>query len=235
MLSNRQKKLLQAIITEYVKTAQPVGSELLVEKYELDVSSATVRSEMLELDAQGFLEQPHASSGRIPTEQTYQFFVSEGFKVKKITQNQQNKLTQTVKNCQDQNKRQGLKDLAKSLSALSGELILLAFQDNDFYYTGLTNLFSQPEFRNQEIVCNISAVIDHLDARLAKVFHKVDDQARIFIGSQNPIDQNLSLITVKISQKGPLIALLGPMRMDYVQNVALLEFSRDLVMSGLLK
>lgn len=229
MLSERQKDLLWAIIKEHIKTAQPIGSELLVEKYELNVSSATVRNEMLELDAQGFLGQPHTSSGRIPTERAYQFFVSEGFKIKKITQNQQDTLTKTIKSRQDQDKRQGLKNLAQGLAELSGELILLAFQDNDFYYTGLTNLFSKPEFRNQEIVCNISAVIDHLDARLAKLFHKVDDQARIFIGSQNPIDQNLSLITVKISQKGPLIALLGPMRMEYEMNVGLLEYSKRLI------
>ncbi|MEK9166053.1 MAG: hypothetical protein AAB525_04335 [Patescibacteria group bacterium] len=229
MLTQRQKELLQAIINEYIKTAEPVGSVLLVDKYKLDISSATVRNEMLELDAQDFLGQPHTSSGRIPTERAYQFFVSEGFKIKKITQNQKDKLAKTIKNCRGQDKRQGLKDLAKSLADLSGELILLAFQDNDFYYTGLTNLFSKPEFRNQEIVCNMSTAIDHLDARLAKLFHKVDDQARIFIGSQNPIDQNLSLITVKISQMGPLIALLGPMRMDYETNAGLLEYSKELI------
>ncbi|MFH1713055.1 MAG: hypothetical protein ABH896_02610 [Candidatus Jacksonbacteria bacterium] len=229
MLTQRQKELLQAIINEYIKTAEPVGSVLLVDKYKLDFSSATVRNEMMELVAKGFLEQPHTSAGRIPTEQAYKFYVSEGFKIKKLTQIQQDKLIKTIKNRQDQDKRQELKDLAKGLAELSGELILLAFQDNDFYYTGLTNLFSQPEFRNQEIVCNISTVIDHLDARLAKLFHKVDDQAKIFIGSQNPIDQNLSLITVKISQKGPLIALLGPMRMAYSTNVALLEYSKGLI------
>jgi heat-inducible transcriptional repressor len=225
MLSTRQSKILNAIIKEYIKSAEPVGSELLVDKYNFNFSSATVRAEMLEIDRQGFLAQPHTSAGRIPTEKAYHHFLSQDFKVRKLTQNQRKRLDQSI---QGKNRRQGLKSISKSLADLSGELILLAFSDNDFYYTGLTNLFSQPEFSNQDIVCNISTVIDHLDRRLAKLFYKIDDEVQVLVGSQNPIDQNLSLIAVKVN-KWPLLAILGPMRMDYGLNVGLLEYSRDLL------
>ena len=231
MLSSRQNDILCSVVKEYIKTAEPVGSELLVDKYKLDFSSATVRAEMLELDRQGFLAQPHTSAGRIPTEKAYHHFLSTNFKARQLTKSQRKRLDQSI---QGKETRQGLKSISKSLADLSEELILLAFSDNDFYYTGLTNLFSQPEFSNQDIVCNISTVIDHLDRRLAKLFYKIDDDVQVLVGSQNPIDQNLSLIAVKTSQ-GPLLAILGPIRMDYSTNVGLLEYSKDLIAKGLSK
>jgi heat-inducible transcriptional repressor len=75
-LSDRQKIILTLLIREYVHSAQPVGSQLLVEKYNLDMSSATVRNELGALTDLGYLKQPHTSAGRIPTENGYRFFVS---------------------------------------------------------------------------------------------------------------------------------------------------------------
>jgi len=76
-LSERQKFILALIIREYIDTAQPVGSSRLVKRYELDISSATVRSEMAALTNAGYLGQPHTSAGRIPTEDGYRYFVRQ--------------------------------------------------------------------------------------------------------------------------------------------------------------
>ena len=76
-LTERQKTLLVLIIREYIETAQPVGSKPLVERYHLDLSSATVRNEMAALTEMGYLRQPHTSAGRVPTEEGYRFFVSQ--------------------------------------------------------------------------------------------------------------------------------------------------------------
>ncbi|HBH46835.1 MAG: hypothetical protein A2445_03060 [Candidatus Jacksonbacteria bacterium RIFOXYC2_FULL_44_29] len=226
MLTVRQDNLLRAIISEYVKTAEPVGSQVLVEKYKLDVSSATVRNEMLELDELGYLEQPHTSAGRIPTEAGYRYFLDNQFISKKPSFAQEKKLSQTIR--EGQGDRQSAKALAKILAELSQEFILTAFTDNDFYYTGLTNLFIQPEFSNQHIVYNIAGVIDQLDRHLAKLYHQVNDEIVILVGTNNPIDPALSLITVKTSGN-LLIAILGPLRMPYRTNVGLLEYSRELM------
>src|SRR5690242_17094526 len=74
-LSDRQKFILTLVIHEYIKTAQPVGSQYLVERYKLDMSSATVRNELAALTETGYLRQPHTSAGRIPTEEGYRYFV----------------------------------------------------------------------------------------------------------------------------------------------------------------
>lgn len=75
MLTERRQKLLQIIIDEYVSTAQPVGSNALVEKYGLGVSSATIRNEMSHLEEEGYITQPHTSAGRVPTDIGYRYYV----------------------------------------------------------------------------------------------------------------------------------------------------------------
>lgn len=74
-LTDRQKVLLTLITHEHINSAQPVGSKLLVERYNLGLSSATVRNEMAALTEMGYLRQPHTSAGRVPTEAGYRFFV----------------------------------------------------------------------------------------------------------------------------------------------------------------
>jgi len=76
-LTERQKTLLMLVIRDYIELAQPVGSKSLVDRYHLDLSSATVRNELSALDEMGYLRQPHTSAGRIPTEDGYRFFVGQ--------------------------------------------------------------------------------------------------------------------------------------------------------------
>ena len=66
-LSPRQEQILRAVIVEYITAAEPVASELIAQKYELGVRSATVRNELAEITDLGLLEQPHTSAGRVPT------------------------------------------------------------------------------------------------------------------------------------------------------------------------
>ena len=77
MLDNRKKRILQAIVDEYINTAEPVSSGSIVNKYGLDFSSATIRNDMAELEKVGFLDKPHTSSGRIPSAKGYRFYVDE--------------------------------------------------------------------------------------------------------------------------------------------------------------
>ena len=77
MLDERKKRILQAIVDEYINTAERVSSGAIVQKYGLDCSSATIRNEMVELEKGGYLDKPHTSSGRIPSAQGYRFYVDE--------------------------------------------------------------------------------------------------------------------------------------------------------------
>lgn len=76
-LSERKKKILQAVVTDYIKTAQPVGSRTLSRRYMMDLSPATIRNEMADLEETGFLLQPHTSAGRIPSQKGYRYYVDD--------------------------------------------------------------------------------------------------------------------------------------------------------------
>ena len=77
MLDDRKKRVLQAIVEEYINTAEPVSSNALTKNYGLDYSSATIRNEMADLEKKGYLDKTHTSSGRIPSEKGYRYYVDE--------------------------------------------------------------------------------------------------------------------------------------------------------------
>ncbi|MGB9780044.1 heat-inducible transcriptional repressor HrcA [Caldanaerobacter sp.] len=74
-LDDRKKKILFAVVTDYILTAEPIGSRTIAKKYNMGVSSATIRNEMADLEEMGYLEQPHTSAGRIPSDKGYRFYV----------------------------------------------------------------------------------------------------------------------------------------------------------------
>jgi heat-inducible transcriptional repressor len=75
-LDLRKQRILQAIVQDYIATAEPVGSQVLVERYSLGVKSATIRNEMAEMSDRGYLRQPHTSAGRVPSDRGYRFYVN---------------------------------------------------------------------------------------------------------------------------------------------------------------
>ena len=82
----RRFDVLRAIVTDYVNTQEPIGSKALVERHQLGVSSATVRNDMAVLEAEGYIAQPHTSSGRVPTDKGYRLFVDRISEIKPLSQ-----------------------------------------------------------------------------------------------------------------------------------------------------
>jgi len=84
-LNDRNKKIFRSIVQEYIITAEPVSSRKIAKKYKLDLSSATIRNVMADLEEAGFLSQPHTSAGRIPTDQGFRFYVNTILKNKELS------------------------------------------------------------------------------------------------------------------------------------------------------
>ena len=106
-LSERKKRILKAIVDAHIVDGEPVGSKYLMQDEHLKVSSATIRNEMAELEALGYLEQPHTSSGRVPSELGYRFYVdsliesyamttSEITEINKLLKSKMNELDQIL-------------------------------------------------------------------------------------------------------------------------------------------
>ncbi len=224
MISERKKFLLETIIREYVKTAQPVSSGVLVDKYKLDISPATVRNEMMELEEEGYIRQPHTSAGRIPTEAAYELFLADWLSSKEkrgLKETEHKTLSQSFKHDE-----MAYKQTAKVIAELSGSAVFWAFHKNDLYYTGLANLFSQPEFKQLDVVCDVSSIIDRLEEIIDEVFENLAEHEQILIGSKNPFGNFLSTVLVKYknNNQSGVFGILGPVRMDYSHNLALVEF-----------
>ena len=84
-LDERKKKILSSVVEDYIVSAEPVGSKTIMEKYNLEYSSATIRNDMKLLEEAGYLEQPHVSAGRIPSTKGYRYYVDNLMKEKKLS------------------------------------------------------------------------------------------------------------------------------------------------------
>ncbi|MBP1736957.1 MAG: Heat-inducible transcription repressor HrcA [Oscillospiraceae bacterium] len=96
-LTPRQKRILRAVVENYIETAEPVGSKVITETEGLDVSSATVRNEMAALETLGLLEQPHTSAGRIPSPQGYRLYVNELMEAHRLSMQETTRINEALK------------------------------------------------------------------------------------------------------------------------------------------
>lgn len=225
MISDRKKIILRTIIKEYIKNAQPVSSGQLVEKCKLGVSPATVRNDMVELEEEGYIVQPHTSAGRIPTELAYKLELEELNKEKNSLKESELSVLNNLFSFEEA----GSKQTAKAIAELSSSAVFWAFHKNDLYYTGLSNLFSQPEFKQSEIVYDVSVVIDHMEEIIDDMFERIGDGEQILIGSENPFGAFLSTVLVKYKKdkKSAIFGIIGPVRMDYAHNLALINYIKS--------
>ncbi|MBD3359197.1 MAG: hypothetical protein GF365_00605 [Candidatus Buchananbacteria bacterium] len=224
-MKDRQKNLLNLLISEHIKTAAPIGSKLLSSRE--NVSPATIRNEMFDLEKQGYIYQPHTSAGRVPTEKGYQFYVDNFLEKREIKSTWRSSFEKVLK--AKLNKDLVLKNLAKNVVDLADETVIVAFDKHNIYYTGLSNLFKKPEFAEQNLICNMSKVIDHLDEVVNQVFDRIN-KVEILIGSQNPFGDDCSSVLGKYHLKNKdsgLFIILGPQRMNYDKNLALVEYIKD--------
>jgi heat-inducible transcriptional repressor len=220
-MDKRKELILKTIIKEYIKTAMPVGSEGLVDRYNLDISSATVRNEMAELEEAGFIAQPHTSAGRIPTEKAYNFYL-ENLSEKKLTDSE----IKIFEKLLGQKEEADLKQAAKALAKISGNAIFWAFHKHNLYYTGISNLLHQPEFSEAHMIYDISELIDRLDDIIGSIFNDLKFGPQVLLGSKNPFSAHCSAVITKYRFRDnvALMGILGPTRMNYEKNLALIKF-----------
>lgn len=191
------------------------------------VSSATVRNDMAALEGSGYLVQPHTSAGRIPTVAGYQYYVEHHLGDYRLNAREQRALD-VPRQASD---REHLKMLAKQMAELSGLCTVVGFSARDVYYTGIANLFSQPEFQDYGFSFSMSEVIDHLDDVMERLYEKLATSAdvQILIGDRNPFGARCSALVTGFGDRGGagVVGLLGPLRMRYARNRSLLNYLRQ--------
>lgn len=226
-MDKRKELILKTIIKEHIKTTLPVGSEGLVDKYNLDISSATVRNEMVELEQSGYIAQPHTSAGRIPTEKAYNFYL-ENLSEKKLSEAEAKMFEKLLVKKDEVSFKQAAKDLAK----ISNNAVFWAFHKHNLYYTGVSNLLHQPEFSETGLIYDISEVIDRVDEIIGQIFNDLKFGPQIMLGSKNPFSPYCGTVIAKyrLNDNIGLVGILGPIRMNYEKNLALIKFVNNILM-----
>jgi transcriptional regulator of heat shock response len=226
-MNERQEQLLKIIVESYVQNAEPIGSSFVVENYDLEVSPATVRNDMVVLESDGYIHQPHVSAGRVPTEKGYKRYL-EKFLDSKTQTNVRKKLERAV-DC-EADEEDAIRSLAKKLVDLSGEAVVMSFGSN-VHYSGLSNLFCKPDFQNEELLKTISEYVDQFDEVLKELEKALEDEPRVFVGRGNPFGSGMSSVVLKyrLPSANGVIGFVGPMRMDYSKNVRLLEIAGEII------
>jgi heat-inducible transcriptional repressor len=232
MLSERQNQILKTIIREYTDTANPVSSGHLKEKYELPFSSATIRNEMVELEDNGYIVKPHISSGRIPSDKGYRYFIDNLMEEKESSREYQKRLEMELLKLKAKNARLE-RTTAKLLSSMSQCLAISGIVDKkEFYDFGMHTLLEDPEFEDRDDLSRLVMSLDMIDENVDKILSRMkSEDTEIFIGGENPLREakNCSMIVspykLKDGEKG-LLAIIGPKRMEYAKNRSLMELVR---------
>ncbi len=225
MISPRQRDILMAIIEEFMQSAQEVGSTTLLTKHRLGVSPATIRSEMVRLMDEGFLEKSHSSSGRLPTDMALRLYVQD------ISQDRLSPLDEveiqqgifSVRFSQDQLIKQILEILVQKCNSAAFFL-----SDDDRRYYGVSSLMKYDELRDLK---TLSRVLDALEDEnlLRTVFKRYEhstneDETVVVIGQESGISnlEDCALIFTKVRlMKGKQghMGIISSKRVDYKQAI----------------
>ncbi len=226
-MDTRQSQLLKLVIANHIETAEPVGSKFLVAESKLEWSEATVRNELRALEEEGYLTHPHTSAGRLPTAKGYRYFV-DNLDLSEARPTKKENIALEAAARSSGETETARKYIAKTTAELGRGAVLLAFSPQRVYYTGLSNLFNQPEFRETSVVVDVSAMFDRCEECLQDFFDKVDAEIKFFIGAEQPFGDYLTVATFKAADEA-LFSLLGPMRMDYEDIFGIMKKVKEII------
>lgn len=225
-MTERQAKLLGAIIEQYAEIAAPVGSITLAKLF--GVSSATIRAEMAALEEAGFIAQPHTSAGRVPTDKGYRYYVNRltdapvDVNEPKLIDRNARAIDARVATYADRTDR-AIRSAVDSLVEITHNLGLATIGDQ-LYMNGMGNLFSQPEFAaNPE---QVARLIDNLEPWLREA--APNEPLNVFIGTENPIGRNSQASLIISRFRSPYsdnsyIGVLGSTRQEYAKVMRLVR------------
>ncbi|MCR5572764.1 MAG: transcriptional regulator [Candidatus Saccharibacteria bacterium] len=234
-MTDRQREILYAIIEEYAELATPVGSVTLAKLF--DCSSATIRAEMVKLEAMGYITQPHTSAGRVPTDAGYRLYVNslqekidheeDVNEDHHIDIEKEDRPTRALATrIQAQTRADyAIRTAVDSLVNLTGNLGLATIGDQ-IYISGFGNLFSQPEFLQTAQVQAVGKLLDNIKPWLMEV--QPNEAINVYIGTENPIGKtsNVSLIISRFRSpysNRSYIGVLGPTRQSYKRVMSLVR------------
>ena len=237
-ITERQKQILCQIIEEYAETASPVGSVTMAKLFH--VSPATIRAEMARLEMLGLVAQPHTSAGRVPTDAGYRYYVNNlvenGGSAVEESEVARKSLERGTHAIEVRVSSQSQADAAirravDSLVELTGNLGLATI-GGQLYLSGISRLFTQPEFMDTRRVQAVAKLLDNLEPWLREA--APGEPLNIFIGQENPIGKNSEVSLIISKFRSPFsdrsyIGVLGPTRQNYSRVMSLVRYTGNML------
>lgn len=236
-ITNRQAKILAAIVKEHCNTCKAVGSKELAEKYDFGLSAPSIRNEMQRLEKAGYIKQRHTSSGRVPTDKGYRYFVNQLMERFKLSVEEQNRLKKELLKLQMMHVELGRR-IAKLLSE-STQAASFAIFPEEISAVGLSNILDNPALPAGDAK-EIAEFFDHIDEYAEKIVQDYGEETspKTFIGKELELSKHSDYSMIISGLKLPggkrgVIGLIGPKTMKYEKNLSLMEFIAKLLSGGM--
>lgn len=207
MLEERLKNILELVVREYIRTAEPVSSERVAQRMKNSLSSASIRNAFAELTHEGYIEQPHTSGGRIPRPRAYRFYVDELLS----TDAHEAPLPRTLLGLIDR-----IEDMRLIQEEIARHMHVLSQFGSDMPI-GFHEVFEEPEFAESTLRQQFGQFLDEFTEHKDRYARAVEPNTfTIFIGEENRIQPTpqLSLVVGK-NDSNELFFIAGPTRMPY--------------------
>ncbi|MDP3994203.1 MAG: hypothetical protein Q8P91_00015 [bacterium] len=233
-LTARQTQILKALIDEYIETTEAVGSENLDKKYNLGVSPATIRNEMVALTKAGYLRQTHTSAGRLPSPQAMKFYIDQ------LMEEKQMSLADEIKAKEDVWDSRGsldslLAEVAKVLAERTQNIALAATDEGKIWHSGYASIFSNPEFSDTDACTGLFSFLEEAE-RINELFFGSANQEspfEVFFGEELdwPEIAPVGVVTTHFEAGGKKGALgvIGPIRLSYSTIIPTLRYFKGMI------
>ena len=229
-IQQRKDRILAIVIGRYIKTVSPVGSQYITEEHNLDVSPATVRNILADLEEEGYLTHPHTSAGRMPTQQGYRYYVDHLMNEIQLLEEEKKKITQEYK----RHARQ-LEDLVEKTSQVISDLThytsIVSIDDEDGNKTICKGTGYVVGYTENTDIVKMQAILKILEEkeRIMELINRtLEKKIEIYIGHEMALkDMESCSLAISHFEKDGMkgrIAVLGPTRMQYDRVVSTLDY-----------
>lgn len=236
-LTQRQIKILKCITEEFIETAEPVGSETLERKFNLGISSATIRNEMASLTQLGFLKKSHLSAGRCPTSMGLKYYVRNLMTPKNMSVSDEIGVKEKIWDYRNEFERL-IKETTKELALRTRSLAMATTDQGSLYSYGASNLLEEPEFYNIDVTKTILSLMDNSNfwfeiINKAGIADKSEEVIHLLIGEDLGMEHLEPCgFVYQTYQAGPhrgILGIIGPARFRYQSVVPVVDYFAQLL------
>lgn len=236
-LTQRQIKILKCITEEFIETAAPVGSETLEKKFNLGISSATIRNEMSALTQLGFLKKDHLSAGRAPTSLGLKYYVRNLMTPKNMSVSEEIGAKEKIWDYRNEFEKL-LKETTRELAQRTRSMAISTTDQGSIYSYGASNLLEEPEFYNIDVTKTVLSLIDN-STFWFEIINKAGNNQTSGETIHLLIGEDLGMehlepcgFVYQTYEAGPhrgILGIVGPARFRYQNVVPVVDYLAELI------